>query len=283
MENTGETLFNDDVARWYVALGEKWVGPLKAEDVYKKIIDREISWAHYVWKAGQTEWTRICDTPDYAAVVPAQPKIKPQVIQAKTAAERNISQRTSTAQPPAAPRAPSDKVWFIYAKQVQSGPFSEAEVKESFATGKVSGRIHLWRDGMGQWETVDNLPTFAKVYADSEKANSPAPKAEQRVGQRRPLVARIFISNDRDLAVGVCRDISIGGMQVLTDHIPGAIGTQVKMNVSPAEVESGGEKIEPFVAHGQIVRLLEDGRGFSFRFEKISEQAKRVIEDFIRE
>jgi hypothetical protein len=79
--------------------------------------------------------------------------------------------------------------------------------------------------------------------------------------------------------VGVCRDISIGGMQVLTENIPGAAGTRLRMNISPSSQESG-RKIEPFVAEGIVVRILEDGRGFSFRFEKLPEPAKQAIEAY---
>ena len=66
-------------------------------------------------------------------------------------------------------------------------------------------------------------------------------------------------------------------MQVLTDRIPGAVGSRLKLNVSP----SGEKAVEPFVAEGVIVRILEDGRGFSFRLEQISDQARAAIQKYI--
>jgi hypothetical protein len=34
------------------------------------------------------------------------------------------------------------------------------------------------------------------------------------------------------------------------------------------------------VAEGMVVRILEDGRGFSFRFEKLPENARKSIEKY---
>ena len=81
------------------------------------------------------------------------------------------------------------------------------------------------------------------------------------------------------MIIAVCRDISIGGMQVLTDRVPGPVGSKLKLNVSPGDPS----KVKGFVAEGEIVRVLEDGRGFSFRFRKITEEARRTIEKYITE
>src|SRR5690349_20529329 len=76
MENTEKVLFpgeQDDVPHWYVALGDRWVGPLTAADVYERVLSQELSWAHFVWKPGQTDWKRICDTKAFQAAVPHAP------------------------------------------------------------------------------------------------------------------------------------------------------------------------------------------------------------------
>ena len=41
-------------------------------------------------------------------------------------------------------------------------------------------------------------------------------------------------------------------------------------------------EFEAFMATGRVVRILEDGRGFSFRFEKLSPKAKRAIEEYVK-
>jgi c-di-GMP-binding flagellar brake protein YcgR len=92
-------------------------------------------------------------------------------------------------------------------------------------------------------------------------------------------VARLFLSNDKEVVVAVCRDVSIGGMQVLTDHVPGEVGTVLKLNVSPAQ---DSKAVKGFVAEGEIVRVLEDGRGFSFRFTRLSEDARKAIGAYVK-
>jgi hypothetical protein len=54
------------------------------------------------------------------------------------------------------------------------------------------------------------------------------------------------------------------------------------MNVSPSGTGKPVGMIEPFVAEGVIVRLLEDGRGFSFRFERLTDGARKTIETYIK-
>jgi hypothetical protein len=144
---------------------------------------------------------------------------------------------------------------------------------------------------MLNWERLEGISTFKEACAEAERAYRERKKgraaekagprggvsAEQREHPRKPLVARITMANEDSVIVGVCRDISVGGMQVLTDRIPGVSGNRIKINVSP----TGSSSFEPFVAEGVIVRILEDGRGFSFRFERINDQARRAIEGYV--
>ena len=181
--------------------------------------------------------------------------------------------------------------------------------------GKIHGRVHTWKDGMADWERLETIDAFEEDVAEAKRvraerkagpggepagsaaAKSAATKAaraekaaekasDKRKAPRRPLVAKILMADHQQLIVAICRDISVGGMQVLTDRIPGEPGARIKMNVSPASARAAkgakGKDIEPFVAEGVIVRILEDGRGFSFRFDKLPERSRQVIEDYIK-
>lgn len=306
MENTGKVLFEDDTPQWYIALGERWVGPMAASDVYQKVLSQEITWAHFVWKPGQPNWERLCDTPTFQAAVPSAPA-KSFLNQVKEASRPNIraasapgkSSTKATARgaqntPPPPAEKGEERIWFLYYNDSQFGPFSSEEISRFLRVGKIHGRVHIWKDGMNEWARLETIPRFAadveeaKKVREQKKASSGAPKApskpkEQRSAPRRPLVAKIILANQDNLTVAVCRDISVGGMQVLTDRIPGVAGTRIKMNVSPAgKAEKGEKTIEPFVAEGVIVRILEDGRGFSFRFDRLPESSRRIIEDYIK-
>lgn len=271
MENTGKTLFADESAQWFIAVGDKWIGPLSASDVYQKILGQEIGWAHFIWKNGFANWQRVCDVADFKAVAPHQPAQKPTVQPAKKVV-------------PVTAKNADERSWFLFYNNQQTGPFSDLEIQSFLNRGKITSRVHAWRDGMGDWERIEKIKSFSS--AAKAEAARPAKRSEnnqrrdQRFAPRRPLVARILLANDDAVITGVCRDISVGGMQVLTDRLPGVVGSKIKMNVSAAQFESE-KQIQPFVAQGLIVRVLEDGRGFSFRFDKLPAASKRAIESYI--
>jgi hypothetical protein len=289
MENSGRFLFDNDSPQWYVALGERWVGPLAATEVYEKIQVQEITWAHYVWRKGQPAWKRICDTKTFQMMAPHQPDkgVQKEVKAAQKPVVRAAPPRARSAgtPPPApAPEASEPKSWFLHHSDSQYGPFSESEIKRFLKIGKIHPKVYAWKEGMGNWERIGKIADFVTTppppVAKAEKAEKDIPALDQRISPRRPLVARILISNEQSVIIGICRDISIGGLQVLTEKIPGKVGTKLKMNISPS-TNTSGNPIEPFVAEGVIARILEDGRGFSFRFKQLSEKAKQSIEYFI--
>jgi hypothetical protein len=281
MENSGKLFFEDDAPQWYVALGEKWVGPLTAADVHEKIQNLQITWAHYIWRRGQTSWKRICDTKPFEASVPHQPakSIQKEVKEAVVPEVRHVPKQRSSAGPPPPPskqQSPEARIWYLYYNDSQFGPFSQEEIRRFLKVGKIHFRVHAWRNGMETWERIEKIG----VFQQKGPSRDVIPPLEQRTSPRRPLVAKILITDEQSVIVGICRDISIGGMQVLTEQIPGKVGTKLKMNISPS-TNASGKRIDSFAAEGVIVRVLEDGRGFSFRFERLSDQAKQSIESFI--
>jgi hypothetical protein len=285
MENTGKVLFEDDSPQWFIAQGEGWVGPLTASDVYQKILSQELSWAHFVWKAGQGEWKRLCDVKSFQVAVPTLPKKQMQQ-EVKEASRPGVRKAPASKSPPLPPRK-EEKTWYLFYSEAQFGPFSVEEVRRFLQVGKIHGRVYAWCDGMGDWARLETLELFESEVAQAsqvrEQKKKPAAPKENRSAPRRPLVAKILMANQESVIVAVCRDVSVGGMQVLTDRIPGAVGARIKMNVSPANRVGKGEKeIEPFVAQGEIVRILEDGCGFSFRFDRLPEASLRAIEKYIQ-
>jgi hypothetical protein len=283
MENTEKVLFEDDTPHWYIAMGDRWTGPLSASDVYERVTSQQITWAHFVWKPGQSEWKRLCDVRTFQAAVPALPGKKLQT-EVKEVSRPGVKSPTKKAAPSVSQKAPvkakkEERPWFLYYNDTQFGPFTVEEINRFLSIGKVTPRVHAWKGGMSNWVRLKELAEFqSSTGSKSSKAGELTKtnnRLELRTAPRRPMVARILLHNNQSVTEAMCRDISVGGMQVLTDEIPGVVGSKIRLNVSSGD-------IEPFVAEGEIVRLLEDQRGFSFRFSGLSDSAKKTIEKYIK-
>lgn len=284
MENTEKVLFADDKPQWYVAMGDRWVGPISASDVYERVKSQKISWAHFVWKPGEKEWKRLCDVKMFKAAVPDEPskEIQKEVkeVSREVIRESKPIVRTAAARSAAVSAVSDDQGWFLYYNETQFGPFAKDEVIRFLNVGKINRRVHAWRSGIANWTRLEEIASFKAAIAELKPAPKTAKKEkeekpEHRQTPRRPMVAKILVANEREVADAVCRDISVGGMQVLTDRVPGKVGEKIRLNVTAAS-------LEPFVAEGVIVRFLEDQKGFSFRFDRLSDQAKRSIEQYIQ-
>lgn len=271
MENTNTIQFENDQAEWFIAVGEKYRGPLKASEIYAKLQAKELSWIDYCYREQDGDWIRVADHPVFQALQPTPPKPKPM--------------------PPKAPPPPPKKVaeepkWFLFQNDTQTGPYTATEVVRLGTASQLDAGAYVWQEGFSDWKPIQEVSELAfdrSTMAAAPKVTQPIAQplssepSERRTAPRKPLVAQIYMTNQSEVSTGLCRDISVGGMQVLCDSIPGAVGSQVQFNVAPPK-ESG---LAPFVAKGMIVRVLEDRRGFSFRFVDLSSEAKQSIESYI--
>ena len=272
MENTQSVQFADDQPEWFISVGEKYRGPFKPSEVYQKLLNKEISWIDYCYrekdaKSNGGQWVRIADHEVFKSLQPEPPRPKPPAPPAALT-------------PPPPPKAEPETKWFLFQNDVQTGPYAAQELKRMIANGQVPASAFVWQENFSEWKPVDSvaeLKAAAPGAPPPARVAAPATPAEKRSAPRKPLVAQIYATNHAQVVSGICRDISIGGMQVLTDQNPGAVGTTIRLNVAPPK-DSG---LKPFVAEGVVVRILEDQRGFSFRFSQISDEAKQSIQGYI--
>jgi len=266
MENTNTIQFPNDQAEWFLAFGEQFRGPFKAEEVYQKLQAGEVTWIDYVYREKEGQWIRLADQPVFKVLQSEPPKPKPTV-----------------AAPPPPPKKVEEEIkWFLFQNDAQTGPYPTSELKRLIGAGQVDASAYVWQEKFADWKPFSEVaelkappPPLAQAVPPAASP-VPAPK-DQRAAPRKPLVAQTYITNHSQVVTGICRDISVGGMQVLTDQIPGTVGTSIRLNVTPPQ-DTG---LKPFVAEGVIVRVLEDHRGFSFRFTQISNEAKQAIESYI--
>ncbi len=267
MENTNTIQFADDQAVFYLAEGNSYQGPYRPSEIYSQLQGKKISWVDFCYREKEGQWLRIADHPVFKPIQAAPPKPMPKMA------------------PPPPPKAEPAVQWFLFQNDTQTGPYSAEELKRLSASGQLNAGAFVWQEKFTEWkpfadvaELKSDAPPQKLVLNTVPAAPAETAKAaERRTAPRKPLVAQIFLTNNKEVLTGICRDISVGGMQVLGEPIPGQVGESIRLNVTPPE--SSG--LKPFVAEGVIVRILEDKRGFSFRFTRLADEAKASIESYI--
>lgn len=262
MENTNQNPFHPDTPEFFLSQAGSPIGPYRPSEIHQRLLAKELAWVDYCYREQEDQWIRICDHPVFQplqAAPPPKPVLKKIV-------------------PPPSPlnRIPPEPKWFLHQGEVQTGPYPESEIKRWIQTGQVSSDAYVWQDSLPDWQSIRDQPSFRGLLPAVSEPAEPS-SSEKRTHPRKPLAARIYMTNQKEVASGLCRDISVGGMQVLTDDLPGQAGDQIHLNVLPP-ADSG---LHSFAARGIIVRILEDKRGFSFRFTDINPEAVRSIERYI--
>lgn len=271
MENTLSLLVGDTKSQWFTAANGKIQGPLKSEEIVARIQSGKLGFASHVWKDGLAGWTRLFDVKDFHCLFPAAPD---------ASLLDDIRQKQKKAPvPPPVPPAHEARIWFVYMKDTQYGPFSSVELQGLIDAGRVGSTTFLWKKGMADWQLLVHVPEWAgKVASGAVAAQLAATAAsgEKRGAPRRPFEARIVLTDGREVGWAICRDISVGGMQILMDHVPGDVGATLRVNVT------GSGDIPSFACEGKIVRVLDDSRGFSLRFQGLTSEARQAIEKYVQ-
>lgn len=152
------------------------------------------------------------------------------------------------------------------------GPFDLNMIKKLYKENRINAKTLIYINGMIKFKVLGDFVDFNQVFQEMPPVIA---EEDRRAAMRKPFIARMFIQNQARVFEGICRDISIGGMQVLVDQFPGSVGEQIDLNVHPENLE------HHFVASGMIVRKLEGGQGFSFRFLDLKDDAKKAIENYL--
>lgn len=266
MENTLNLLLQDTALKWYTVVNARPVGPLSAKEIVQRIQAHELNFASHVWKEGFTGWTRLYDVIDFKPLLPAEPA---------SSVIAEIQRSTQASPPPLAPQQKEAlRTWYIYLDEQNYGPISDPEVLGLIHSGRISPTTFMWQKGFKDWQPAKDIAAWAAVVGSQAPAAA-TKSADKRATPRKPFETKILLTDGKEVGWAICRDISVGGMQVLMDSSPGPAGTTLKLNVNPQG------NIPGFACEGTVVRILEDGRGFSFRFSTLTPDAKAAIEKYI--
>ncbi len=261
-ENTQSLIFSE-LQEWYLSDQGQAIGPFTGAEVLNRIAAGRTSYLDYVYREKEGKWIRLADHELFQEKKPTPP---------------SPPKATKVVPPPPAVQAEKPE-WFVFYSDQQSGPYLKSEVEkwilEKGSEGKLNAdQAWVWKEGQSGWEKLSDH-FKVKVTTQTQAALS---VAEKRAFPRKPLSADVYVTDQKRLANGICRDVSIGGMQVLVSPLPSDLDQEIALHVNPPS----DSKIKPFVAKGKVVRVLEDRRGFSFRFTELSHEARTSIDAYIQ-
>ncbi len=285
---------------WYYVEGKDRVGPISEDELLSRISEGKLGDSSYVWKKGLENWKKISDLDELKVVSTLTPDPSPaHEIRHKATQETEIETdaetetETEKVQPEDTPSLlhPSSIDWQnldhkrrIFTVKIgpdrglnfeqEYGPFNANELKRAFEENRINAKTLVYAPGMDEWSFLADLPLFEGLMGELPPVIS---ESERRKNKRRPFTARMLFSGKSDVYEGICRDISVGGMQVMIADPQVGPGETISLNVHPDNSDYC------FVASGKIVRILEGRQGMSLRFTKLNEEARQAIERYVAE
>lgn len=262
---------------WYYVENNDRVGPVEENDLAALIRAGSLLEDSYVWKKGFDNWEQLKDVAELqqymggedevaASDIPDKVDSYEEVVEsdAGTFNWSNISNEK---------RVFSVKIGLDRGEQeVEYGPYSLDLIKRLFLENRINGRTMVFAPGMDNWTFLADLPVYEKLFQEVPPIIS---DNERRVNSRKPFVAKMFFHDNSKVYEGICRDISIGGLQVLVSDVPVNLGDDISLNVHPDNSEYS------FVASGRIVRILSGNQGFSIRFSELNDEALKAINSYL--
>ncbi|MBT4790075.1 MAG: DUF4339 domain-containing protein [Halobacteriovoraceae bacterium] len=249
--------------KWYYVEDGERKGPVEKIVIDKFIEAGSIGDDDYIWTKGYENWVKVKDVEEFNQEKVTVEDDFPEVIQGEMSLKVLSNNENSIFLKIGTDRGGQD---------VEYGPYSLEIIQKLYRENRINEKTFLFLRGMTDWTMLADFSDYAEVF---EETPPPITEEDRRKNIRKPFIARMYLENKQEVYVGICRDISIGGMQVLIDHVPANVGDGISINVHPDNTE------HHFVAGGEVVRLLDGGQGFSFRFVDLNEDAKEAIQNYL--
>lgn len=263
---------------WYYVDGSERVGPVDESKLESLVKSGHLTEESYVWKKGFTNWTKLKDVSELSHLLVVDEEEIPSFEVSGNDFPPIIDQGGSAPSFTFENLGPKDKVISIKigidrgGSEVEYGPYTLEELKKAFHENRINEKTLCFIPGMKEWIFLSDIPKFKELFGVTPPMVS---DVDRRRNSRRPFVARMFLHDSRELLEGVCRDISIGGMQILVSDFPYDLGDEISLNVHP------DNDLYNFVATGLLVRKLEGNQGFAIRFVNLSDEAEKAIYSYL--
>lgn len=266
---------------WYYVQGSERVGPVERSELDQLFANGVINADSYVWKKGFDNWkvlNSVEELSDLLNVGIGSEEVEdiPPMDEGFMEEEEEMPERIEGID--LSQIGDHDKKFTIKVGidrggvEAEYGPFSIAQLKKAYEQKRINEKTYIFTPGMENWIFLGDFELYEKVTGDMPPEINPE---ERRRAVRKPFIAKMFFHDNSSVYEGICRDISVGGLQILVAGFPAEVGEKVSMNVHPDNSE------HCFTASGVVVRKLEGDSGFSLRFDELSDDARAAIHSYI--
>jgi hypothetical protein len=264
--------------QWFYYHNNKQEGPLTLEQLKELVINGQLNHTSYVWTKGFADWKLIKDVHELNVQVSNVQKKQENTSTATQEFTQVTNSHNTGSNLLLGTVKPDEKCIYIKTgfdrggTPKEYGPYDLEMLKKLYKTNRVNGRTLVYFPGIDCWRIL-------AVFADFEEIFNELPPiiedSDRRRWERKPFTARLFFTTDNQFYEGVCKDISLGGMQVLLHKFPGKVGEIIKLNVHPEDAN------HQFVAKAKIVRIAKSDGALSMEFVELSDVARKAIENYL--
>ena len=256
---------------WYYVLGRERIGPVEKGEIEKLYRFGPLKEDSHIWRKGFSGWEKLNKVEDFSFLFDVQ----------------ELPPEPDLPEPPGRPEEKILNPWdnldtdekIIHIKigydrggeDAEYGPYSINQLKRAYEEKRINDKSYVFIPGIKNWVLLGDAPIFSQLSSDPAKIT----EQDRRKSVRKPATVNVIFHNNQKVFDGLCRDISVGGMQVLVSNFSARIGESVTLNVHPDNSEYS------FTAKGKIVRLLDGGQGFSLRFFDLEREAKESLLSYI--
>jgi hypothetical protein len=266
---------------------DQLIGPLTLEQLSDGLSTGKFLFTDYVCNpANEQKWIRLYELPDFAGFVQKKPDHALYLRALKVAAGDKIELDPSSTKHniPRVPQRPTGlQPWYLQYEGSEFGPLAEAEVIKVIQKGKLKGTLCAWKPGQAEWKSVYEVPELKELLTQM-RILMPTLAPEQRVKDRVAFMATVHFAllNKANATpsfahVGICRDISVGGMLVFHRGLTVKNGDilQVRVNTTSTDVPS-------FEALAEVRFLYKENEGFGISFKKLPTEIKAAIASLVK-
>jgi hypothetical protein len=168
----------------------------------------------------------------------------------------------------------SKRVWYFYNGEAQVGPLTEQELREQIADKTVLPNHHVYKDGFENWKLLVDVSELMSPIDGSGDTEV------KRTSPRAPIHELVIAHNDRHIASGTLRNISITGLFFETSDSAFKLNEEIKLTL-----KEGRGLGKPVNLRGIVVRSSQDEkfpRGYGLELRDVDENTQSRISEYIK-